>query len=45
MTAISETAVAVGGARDRARWVVLIVLLCGQFMALLDVTMCSAACS
>jgi hypothetical protein len=36
MTATSESAVAVGGAREGARWVMLIVLLCGQFMALLD---------
>ena len=43
MTAISESAVAVGGARDRARWVMLIVLLCGQFMALLDVTVVNVA--
>ena len=43
MTATSETLVAVGGARDRARWVMLIVLLCGQFMALLDVTIVNVA--
>ena len=43
MTAISETTVAVGGTRDRARWVMLIVLLCGQFMALLDVTVVNVA--
>ncbi len=43
MTAISESAVAVGGTRDRARWVMLIVLLCGQFMALLDVTVVNVA--
>jgi MFS family permease len=43
MTATSETLVAVGGARDRARWVMLIVLLCGQFMALLDVTVVNVA--
>ena len=36
MTVTSETLVAAGGTRDRARWVMLIVLLCGQFMALLD---------
>jgi MFS family permease len=43
MTATSESAVAVGGAADRARWVMLIVLLCGQFMALLDVTVVNVA--
>ena len=43
MTATSETLVTVGGARDRARWVMLIVLLCGQFMALLDVTIVNVA--
>jgi MFS family permease len=43
MTAITEPAVAVGGARERARWVTLIVLLCGQFMALLDVTVANVA--
>ena len=44
MTAISENVVAFGGeARDRARWVMLIVLLCGQFMALLDVTVVNVA--
>ncbi len=43
MTAISESTVTVGGTRDRARWVMLIVLLCGQFMALLDVTVVNVA--
>ena len=43
MTATSETLVTVGGARDRARWVMLIVLLCGQLMALLDVTIVNVA--
>jgi MFS family permease len=43
MTATSESAVAVGGAAGRARWVMLIVLLCGQFMALLDVTVVNVA--
>lgn len=44
MTAISEDVVTFGGeARDRARWVMLIVLLCGQFMALLDVTVVNVA--
>lgn len=36
MTAITENTVAVGGEQDRARWLMLVVLLCGQFMALLD---------
>jgi EmrB/QacA subfamily drug resistance transporter len=31
------------GAPGRARWVMLIVLLCGQFMALLDVTIVNVA--
>src|ERR1700756_3026206 len=43
MTVISENAVAVGEARDRARWVMLVVLLAGQFMALLDVTVVNVA--
>jgi len=43
MTATTETAVGVGGARDGARWVMLIVLLCGQFMALLDATIVNVA--
>src|SRR5579862_8826107 len=43
MTATSETLVAAGRTRDRARWVMLIVLLCGQFMALLDVTIVNVA--
>src|SRR2546429_6610359 len=44
MTVISENAAAIGGeARDRARWVMLIVLLCGQFMALLDVPVVNVA--
>jgi hypothetical protein len=39
MTATSESALAVGGApRGQARWLMLIVLLAGQFMALLDAT-------
>src|SRR5215469_5744327 len=43
MTVTTGTVAAVGGARDRARWVMLIVLLCGQFMALLDVTIVNVA--
>src|ERR1700753_3343881 len=43
MTAISENSVTVGGQGDRARWVMLIVLLCGQFMALLDATIVNVA--
>ncbi|HEY7276762.1 MAG TPA: MFS transporter [Trebonia sp.] len=43
MTATSETAVAAGVAPDRGRWLMLIVLLCGQFMALLDVTVVNVA--
>src|SRR5579864_5254232 len=43
MTATTETGVGVGGARDGARWVMLIVLLCGQFMALLDATIVNVA--
>jgi MFS family permease len=43
MTAISEPAVAAGRENERARWVTLIVLLCGQFMALLDVTIVNVA--
>src|ERR1700685_3040676 len=43
MTATSETIAVVGGARDRARWLMLIVLLAGQFMALLDVTIANVA--
>src|ERR1700692_3259821 len=43
MTATSETVALVGGTRDRARWLMLIVLLCGQFMALLDVTIVNVA--
>src|SRR3984957_15943368 len=43
MTATSETIAVVGGARDRDRWLMLIVLLCGQFMALLDVTVVNVA--
>src|ERR1700719_4254879 len=38
MTATTENTVTVGGGRDSARWVMLVVLLCGQFMALLDAT-------
>src|SRR5215469_14840422 len=43
MTATSETLAAASGTRDRGRWVMLIVLLCGQFMALLDVTIVNVA--
>src|SRR6185312_8742049 len=43
MTATSEAAVAAGVAPDRGRWLMLIVLLCGQFMALLDVTVVNVA--
>ena len=43
MTATSESTISVGGARDRGRWVMLIVLLCGQLMALLDVTVVNVA--
>jgi MFS family permease len=43
MTAISENVAVTDGARDRARWVMLIVLLTGQFMALLDVTVVNVA--
>jgi MFS family permease len=45
MTATSsDNAVTVGGGqRDRARWAMLIVLLCGQFMALLDATIVNVA--
>jgi len=43
MTATSEAAVAAGVAPDRGRWLMLIVLLCGQFMALLDVTIVNVA--
>ena len=43
MTATSETLVEASGTRDRGRWVMLIVLLCGQFMALLDVTVVNVA--
>jgi MFS family permease len=43
MTATSETVVAAGRAGGRGRWVMLIVLLCGQFMALLDVTVVNVA--
>ncbi len=43
MTAISENKVASDGTRDRARWLMLIVLLCGQFMALLDATIVNVA--
>src|SRR5487761_1013386 len=38
MTATTENTGTVGGGRDSARWVMLTVLLCGQFMALLDAT-------
>jgi MFS family permease len=45
MTSISvqESAVASGGTQGRARWVMLAVLLVGQFMALLDVTIVNVA--
>ncbi|HEX7160569.1 MAG TPA: MFS transporter, partial [Trebonia sp.] len=43
MTATSAAAVASGVAPDRGRWLMLIVLLCGQFMALLDVTVVNVA--
>jgi MFS family permease len=43
MTATSESLAVGGDARDRGRWVMLIVLLCGQFMALLDVTIVNVA--
>jgi MFS family permease len=43
MTATSESMGLVGSDRDRGRWVMLIVLLCGQFMALLDVTVVNVA--
>jgi hypothetical protein len=43
MTTTSESAVAVGGARGQAHWVMLVVLLTGQFMALLDVTVVNVA--
>lgn len=40
---IAQRSVTAGGQRDRARWVMLIVLLAGQFMALLDVTIVNVA--
>ena len=43
MTATTENTVTVGGGRDSARWVMLVVLLCGQFMALLDATIVNVA--
>src|ERR1700749_2940745 len=43
MTATTENTLAVGEARDGARWLMLIVLLCGQFMALLDATIVNVA--
>ena len=44
MTTTSESALAVGGAPgDQARWLMLVVLLAGQFMALLDVTVVNVA--
>jgi len=44
MTTSSQTrAVAVDGARQTAPWLMLIVLLAGQFMALLDVTIVNVA--
>jgi len=43
MTATTENTLAAGEARDGARWVMLIVLLCGQFMALLDATIVNVA--
>ena len=42
-TSVQEGAVAGGGTQDRARWVMLTVLLAGQFMALLDVTIVNVA--
>ena len=42
-TSVQEGAVAGGGTQDRARWVMLAVLLTGQFMALLDVTIVNVA--
>jgi MFS family permease len=46
MTSISDTSrrpAAAAGGPDRARWVMLVVLLAGQFMALLDVTIVNVA--
>jgi MFS family permease len=43
VTTTSESALTVGGTRDQARWVMLVVLLTGQFMALLDVTIVNVA--
>ncbi|HEY1666443.1 MAG TPA: MFS transporter, partial [Trebonia sp.] len=43
MTATTESTVRADGARDGARWLMLIVLLCGQFMALLDATIVNVA--
>ena len=44
MTTTSETSPAVAGANDaRPRWLMLVVLLAGQFMALLDVTIANVA--
>ncbi|MGH3495472.1 MAG: MFS transporter, partial [Sciscionella sp.] len=43
MTATTEDAVRADGARDGRRWLMLIVLLCGQFMALLDATIVNVA--
>src|SRR3984885_3797123 len=43
MTATTENTVTVGGVQDRGRWLMLIVLLCGPFMALLDATIVNVA--
>src|SRR5579863_8757557 len=44
MTTISDTSPAVAGPKDAgARWLMLVVLLAGQFMALLDVTIVNVA--
>jgi MFS family permease len=43
MTTTSESGVAVGGARGDTRWLMLVALLAGQFMALLDVTIVNVA--
>ena len=42
-TSVQESAVASGGPQGRARWIMLAVLLAGQFMALLDVTIVNVA--
>src|ERR1700733_3562974 len=44
MTPTSRTSPTVAGPRDaRPRWLMLVVLLAGQFMALLDVTIVNVA--